>query len=148
MDAQTRSCVFCEIVAGRAPSFTVAENELSLCILDIHPFTEGHCLVLPRRHVPWWHEMTAAETASLYELARTVARRLMEVYRPEFICQYARGRRIPHTHLLLVPSYPGDPLDRYFNALEGFQEAPRRLAALGEPSALREAAERLRGGGG
>jgi len=142
MDVQ--SCIFCAIAAGSAPSFKIAENDLSLGILDINPLAEGHCLALPKRHVPWWHEMSAAETASLYGLARTVAQRLMEVYQPEFVCQYARGRRIPHTHVFLVPTYRGDPLDRYFNALEGFQESPRKLAALAAPSALEKTAEQLR----
>lgn len=146
MDAKANPCIFCEIAAGKAPSFKVAENDLSLCILDLNPLAEGHCLVIPKRHVPWWHEMSAEETASLYGLARIVARRLMEIYRPEFICQYARGRRIPHTHIFLVPSHRGDPLDRYFNALEGFQEAPRKLAALADPSALKQVAERLLAG--
>jgi hypothetical protein len=43
-----------------------------------------------------------------------------------------------------VPSIAGDPLDRYFNALEGFQESPRKLASLADPASLRETARRLR----
>ena len=41
-------CVFCEIAAGRAPAHIVHQNDLSLAILDIHPYTKGHCLVIPR----------------------------------------------------------------------------------------------------
>jgi histidine triad (HIT) family protein len=139
-----RSCVFCDIVAGKAPSYKIAEDALSLCILDINPFTEGHCLVITKRHVVWWHEMTEEETASLYNLARRTASRMMETFKPDFVCQYARGRRIPHTHLFLIPSYSGDPLDRFFNALEGFQESPRRLVALTEAASLGQAAAKLR----
>jgi len=144
MKDEKAPCIFCEIAAGRAPAYKIMENESSFCILDINPFTEGHCLVLPKRHVTWWHEMTDGETSGLYLLARSAAQRLMEIYRPDFICQYARGRRIPHTHIFLVPSFQGDPLDRYFNALEGFQESPRKLAALAEPAALLNEAEKLR----
>lgn len=139
-------CVFCDIVAGNAPAYPVAENEQALCILDIAPFTEGHCLVIPKRHVRFWHEMTEEETCAFYSLARFVARRLMQEYSPDFVCQYARGRRIPHAHLFLVPAFKGDPLDRYFNALEGFQESPKRLAALAEPEVLKLVAARLRNG--
>lgn len=144
MSPEENACVFCAIAAGKAPAHLVAESELSLCFLDIHPLAEGHSLVIPRRHVPWWHQLTEAEITSLFGLASTVARLLMEVYRPEFICQYVRGRRIPHTHLFLVPTRPGDPLDRYFNALEGFQESPGRLAALADPVYLARTAENLR----
>ena len=87
--------------------------------------SEGHCLIIPRRHVPWWHDLTKKETDSLFRMAQEVAGKIMETFHPDFVCMYARGRRIPHTHIFLVPTYSGDPLDRFFNALEGFQEAPR-----------------------
>ncbi|MBN1420708.1 MAG: HIT family protein [Planctomycetes bacterium] len=141
MDAET--CVFCEIVAGRAPAHRVCEDALSICILDIHPFTQGHCLVIPKRHVPWWHELEEAETASLFALARRVANRMMEVFAPEFVCMYARGRRIPHTHIFLVPTSRGDVLDGFFTALERTQESARSLALLGEDSQLALAARKL-----
>jgi histidine triad (HIT) family protein len=57
---------------------------------------------------------------------------------------YARGRRIPHTHIFLVPTHKGDPLDRFFNALEGFQESPPQLMHLREEDSMEETAERLR----
>jgi len=144
MGEDVKKCIFCEIEAGRASSYKVAENDLAFCILDINPITEGHCLILPRRHVVWWHEMSKEETASFFELARLVAKQLMEIYKPDFICQYARGRRIPHAHLFLIPSYKNDPLDRYFNALEGFQEAPKKLVALADPKSLSRLAAKIR----
>jgi len=138
------NCVFCEIVAGRAPAHIVAEDELSLCILDIHPYTAGHCLVISKRHVPWWHELTDGENSSLFKLAGTVANRMMKKLEPDFVFLYARGRRIPHTHLFLIPTYSGDVLDRVFNALENFQESPATLAGLREPVAMQAAADLLR----
>jgi histidine triad (HIT) family protein len=137
-------CVFCDIVAGRAPAHIVDEDDLSLCLLDIHPYTKGHCLVISKRHVPWWHELSEEENASLFKVARVVANRMMIKLEPDFVCLYARGRRIPHTHLFLVPTYSGDVLDRFFNALEHFQESPQSLARLKEPEALKEAAELLK----
>lgn len=137
-------CVFCDIVAGRAPAHIVHKDELSLCLLDIHPYTKGHCLVISKRHVPWWHELSEEENTSLFKVARVVANRMMKKMEPDFVCLYARGRRIPHTHLFLVPTYSGDVLDRFFNALEHFQEAPQTLALLKEPEALKEAAEWLK----
>jgi histidine triad (HIT) family protein len=137
-------CVFCDIVDGRAPAHIVHEDDLSLCLLDIHPYTKGHCLVISKRHVPWWHELSEEENTSLFKVARDVANRMMKKLEPDFVCLYARGRRIPHTHLFLVPTYSGDVLDRFFNALEHFQESPQSLARLKEPEALKEAAEWLK----
>jgi histidine triad (HIT) family protein len=142
-----RSCVFCRIVAGRGPAHIVEQDEFSLCLLDINPFAEGHCLVVSKRHVAWWHDLTEEETVSLFRMARRVARRLRRVFSADFVCLYARGRRIPHTHVFLVPSRGGDVLDRFFNALEGFQESPQALAALKERRSLARAARKIRAAG-
>lgn len=139
-----QTCVFCEIAAGRGRSELICEDELSLCILDINPFSRGHCLVIPRRHVPWWHELTEEENRSLFNLAGIAAKKMMAALQPDFVCMYARGRRIPHTHIFLVPTYRGDVLDRFFNALELFQESPPGLAALRDGRRMQETADLLR----
>ncbi|MDM7935788.1 MAG: HIT family protein [Methanothrix sp.] len=142
MTEESQSCIFCEIVAGRAPAHRIHEDDLSLCILDINPFSEGHCLVIPKRHVPWWHDLTGEEISSLFGVARTAAGKIMKAFQPDFVCMYARGRRIPHTHIFLVPTYRGDLLDRFFNALELFQESPPSLVSLRD--GMEETAEALR----
>jgi histidine triad (HIT) family protein len=142
--ANRQSCIFCKIVKNEAKSYRISENELSLAILDIKPFSEGHCLVIPKRHVPWWHDMTEEENRSLFSLARSTATQIMKEYKPDFVAMYVRGRRIPHTHVFLVPTFKGDPVDRFFNALEGFQEAPENMMDLRESKALDKAASRLR----
>jgi histidine triad (HIT) family protein len=144
MSRDQSGCIFCEIVAGRAPAHVVLEDELSLCLLDINPFTEGHCLVISKRHVPWWHDLSEEETVSLFTLARRAALKLAKAFAPEFVCLYARGRRVPHTHVFLVPTIRGDVLDGFFNALERFQESPHQLAALKENERLASTAQAIR----
>lgn len=143
MPVKDKECVFCEIAAGRADAEVICEDELSMCILDINPFAKGHCLVIPKRHVPWWHDLEDAEIKSLFSLAQKAANKIMRAYKPDFVCMYARGRRIPHTHVFLVPSYSGDPLDRFFNALEGFQESPEVLVELRSKESLKQAKKDL-----
>jgi histidine triad (HIT) family protein len=138
------NCIFCEIVAGRAHAWRVYENEHALVILDIQPFTAGHCLVLSKRHVQFWHDLTGAESASVFEAAHRVAGRLQRALEPDFVCMYARGRRIPHTHVFLVPSFSGDVLDRFFNALEGFQESPDHLVEIKQAEVMERTARLLR----
>jgi histidine triad (HIT) family protein len=142
--SQKKSCVFCDIVQGRAEAHLVHEDELSMGLLDINPLAQGHCLIIPKRHVPWWHDLTEEESESLFRVARVVAGKIKKTFRPDFVCMYARGRRIPHTHLFLVPTYQGDPLDRFFNALEGFQESPDQLSRVKQKGRMKETAKRLR----
>ena len=144
IEATGKGCIFCDIVAGKSPAHIIDEDNLTLCILDVHPYTKGHCLVIPKRHVPWWHELTDEENAALFRMAKTVGNRMMEKFNPDFVFLYARGRRIPHTHLFLIPTYSGDVLDRFFNALENFQESPQALAKLKEPAEMEDAAQLLK----
>ena len=144
MTQQTsQGCVFCDIVAGKAAAHRIHEDDLSLALLDINPFAQGHCLVISKRHVPWWHELSENETASLFNTARIVSNKIMQAFSPDFVLLYARGRRIPHTHIFLVPTRSGDLLDRYFNALEKVQESSVELTRLQEPSSMQEAARLL-----
>jgi len=137
-------CVFCDIVAGKSPAYIIHEDDLSLCILDIQPLTKGHCLIIPKRHVPWWYELTGEEAESLFKVAQKISRKIMLEYKPDFVCMYARGKRIPHTHIFLVPSYSGDILDRFFNTLEGVQESSVELAKLRDKNVLAEVAQTLK----
>jgi len=138
------SCVFCEIVEGRRKAYRLYENKHSLVILDINPLAKGHCLAISKRHIQWWHELEEAEVSSLFNAAKVVSERLMKVLKPDFVCMYARGRRIPHVHLFLIPSFSGDLLDRFFNTLEGFQESVDELSGL--KSQLEELWDALREG--
>jgi histidine triad (HIT) family protein len=144
MSEDPESCIFCQIAAGRTSAHIVHEDQHSLAVLDIQPLAQGHCLVIPKRHVPWWHDLTEEETESLFRVARETAQKIMKAFRPDFVCMYARGRRIPHTHIFLVPTTKGDPLDRHFNALEGFQEASLQLMSLRDDEVMNDTQKRLR----
>ena len=141
---EARPCVFCEIVAGRASAHRIAESNGAIAILDIAPLAPGHALVLSRRHVPWWQDLSESEAAEVFSLAHRVARKLSSAFEPDLVCLYARGKRIPHTHVFLVPSREGDVLDRFFNDLEKTQLHSPELAPLREPSSREAAAGRVR----
>jgi histidine triad (HIT) family protein len=143
--SKTSPCIFCQIVAGKAEACRIYEDEFSLGILDINPFTRGHCLVLSKRHVPWWHDLNEEETKSLFSVSRIIAQKLKKALQPDFVCMYARGRRIPHTHIFLVPTFGGDMLDRFFNALEGAQELPGRIGLIRGKKELKKTALLLKG---
>ncbi|XP_073058117.1 adenylylsulfatase HINT3 [Primulina eburnea] len=45
-------CIFCKIIRGEAPAFKVYEDDACLCILDTHPLSLGHLLIIPKCHFP------------------------------------------------------------------------------------------------
>lgn len=143
MTAGSAACVFCEIVAGRAPAHRIGENDRALAILDVFPYARGHTLVLSKRHVPLWYDLTAKEAGDVFALAHRVAGRLSRAFDPEFVWLMARGRRIPHTHIFLVPTQRGDALDRFFNGLQNVQETSEELSPLRSIASREEAARRI-----
>jgi histidine triad (HIT) family protein len=48
--ATASACVFCEIVAGRAPASFVYRDEAVCAFMDIQPVNVGHLLVVPNQH--------------------------------------------------------------------------------------------------
>jgi histidine triad (HIT) family protein len=44
------NCIFCKIINGSIPSYTVYEDDLVKVFLDIHPHANGHMLVIPKNH--------------------------------------------------------------------------------------------------
>ena len=57
-------CIFCNLEASRIED----ENTLFLVIKDLYPVTEGHTLIIPKRHVPSFFELTDEEQTSFLEM--------------------------------------------------------------------------------
>ena len=106
----TDDCIFCEIIKGELPSRKLIETDHVIGILDTVPATEGHCLIIPKRHVKYWNDMTYMETAQVFNAARKVAKQLKNALKPEYVCMFIRGGRVKHTHVVLFPSWEGDKL--------------------------------------
>ncbi|MGH2934254.1 MAG: HIT family protein [Gaiellaceae bacterium] len=62
------SCVFCDIVAGRAPASVVHEDERTVTFLDVRPVATGHMLVAPRRHAASLAELDPEDGAQLFRV--------------------------------------------------------------------------------
>ena len=43
-------CIFCKIINGEIPAFKIYEDEYVLCFLDISQASEGHTLIVPKKH--------------------------------------------------------------------------------------------------
>jgi histidine triad (HIT) family protein len=102
-------CIFCAIVAGRAPASLIEANDRFLVFLDIHPVQPGHALVVPRRHAPLLADLEAEEAAALFAVARRVALALRHSGLP---CDDvtlllndgpAANQTVPHAHVHVVP---------------------------------------------
>jgi diadenosine tetraphosphate (Ap4A) HIT family hydrolase len=96
-----------------APERWVASNELAFAIRDGFPVSDGHTLVVPRRHVATWAEATAEERSALMELAEQVRLDLTTELDPDGFnigvnVGEAAGQTIMHMHVHVIPRWFGD----------------------------------------
>ena len=109
-------CVFCRIIAGELPSSQVLDSDLVVAFLDIHPWNPGHTLVLPRRHVESFTELSPIEVEQLALYGQRIAIALKQGFDECEAITFsladgaAAGQDVPHTHLHVVPRRTGDGL--------------------------------------
>ncbi|MEA1925421.1 MAG: HIT domain-containing protein [Candidatus Altiarchaeota archaeon] len=122
MDEQ--ECIFCRIVKGELPARRVYEDEDVIGLLDIQPFSRGHVLVIPKKHVVWFHEMSEELTCRVFKAAKRISEKMKKAYDVEYIDLFARGMRIPHVHIFLIPTIKGEKnvFDMFVNMFSYVQE--------------------------
>lgn len=106
-------CIFCKIIKGEIPSFTVYEDEDFKVILDRFPAAPGHVLIIPKVHYSDMFELSEEAAAKLYPLAKKIAERVKEVTGSEGINIVqnngeAAGQSVYHFHLHIIPRKMGD----------------------------------------
>lgn len=111
--APAAPCVFCEIGAGRSPAHIVYEDATTVAFLDIFPFTRGHLLVVPKRHVDRLVDLAPSEHAgylgALAQACRQVER-LSKDYNIGLNQGRLAGQIVFHLHFHVIPRYDdGNP---------------------------------------
>jgi histidine triad (HIT) family protein len=107
--------IFARIVAGQIPCQRVFENEHILAFLDVNPLAEGHTLVLPKRSVARFEDLTADEAAELGRHLPTLARKIVAATGAEgfnLLTNSGRiaGQEVQHVHVHIIPRRAGDGL--------------------------------------
>lgn len=106
-------CIFCKVIKGEIPSFTVYEDETFKVILDRFPAALGHVLIIPKAHYSDIFELPEEVAMKLYPLAQKIATRVKEVTGAEGINIVQNngavaGQSVYHFHLHIIPRKVGD----------------------------------------
>jgi len=106
------NCPFCDIAESRI----VAADDLVLAIRDKYPVSPGHTLIMPRRHVEDYFDLTAEEHAAMHTMLLESKKALEEELGPQGFnvgvnVGRAAGQTIDHVHLHLIPRFEGDMPD-------------------------------------
>ena len=131
-------CIFCAIVAGDAPATIVDEDEHTIAFMDIHPWTRGHALVIPREHHKNLYEIDEETLGQVMTAAKRLALRVRDNLNADGVnllnsAERAAWQTVFHFHVHVIPRYEDDPLELPVRPQEG------------DPDEIKEDAEKLRG---
>ena len=128
-------CVFCR--AAAAPddldALVVHRGETVFVLLNRFPYSSGHLMVAPIRHVGSFCELTAEEAAEIHALSSRAIEVLTTLFEPHgFNVGWNLGRNagagvVDHIHEHIVPRWQGDT--NFMPVLADVRVIPEHLAA-------------------
>ena len=103
-------CLFCNI----SESGSVHENELAYTSYDSYPVSKLHCLIIPKRHIKDYFDLTKEELIACNSLVRIVKDEIIK--KDETVKGFnlgtnigkVSGQSIMHCHFHLIPRRDGD----------------------------------------
>ena len=128
--------VFTQILASGAPddeTHVLHRGAEVFAILNIHPYTTGHLLVLPYREVADLADLTPTETGELWATTTDAVAAVRAAYSPDGMnvglnLGRPAGGSIPtHLHVHVVPRWTGD--SNFMSAIANTQTLPESLDA-------------------
>ena len=102
------SCIFCKIAKGEIPCDKIYENKKFLVLLDIKPVSDGHLLIIPKKHFTWMQEADDKIIGDIFKLTKKIMLALKKALLCDYVQESVVGNEIPHFHIHLIPRYKGD----------------------------------------
>ncbi len=106
-------CIFCKIIVKEIPSKILYQNNDTIAFLDIFPISQGHTIVIPKKH---YTNLETIPINELYEVMGTVKIVSKLIYKNLRIDGYnilqnnykAAGQVINHFHIHIIPRSSSD----------------------------------------
>lgn len=104
-------CIFCKINAGEMPSHTIYEDAATRAFLDIFPATDGHVMVIHKRHEEKITGYGKEELAAVFATVARVAKGLEEEFKTAILSigiNHGEPEGVHHMHVHLMPRFADD----------------------------------------
>jgi len=102
-------CFFCQLDNNQI----IFQDDLVMTFRDDFPISQGHTLIIPKRHIPSLFEATEAEQMALLHALQVARKDLNQQHAPDgynigINDGIAAGQTVMHLHIHLIPRYQGD----------------------------------------
>jgi histidine triad (HIT) family protein len=120
-------CIFCQIIAGKAPCYPVHETRYTRTFLDIFPAEPGHCLIVTKDHYRDIFDATPDAIAMVGHVSTLIAHTVKQELQCDGVGIFqlngaAAGQTVFHYHMHVIPRtadtelaihsrVPGDPAE-------------------------------------
>ncbi len=105
------NCIFCNVISGKVPSHAVWEDAHSMAFLDIYGSTDGHTLVLLKKHGETILDYSPDELKFLWATVQKVAAALQTTFATTVLSigiNHGEPKGVHHLHVHVMPRYEGD----------------------------------------
>ena len=113
-------CIFCKIIKGEIPSYMVYEDDIVKAFLDISPASNGHTLVIPKKHFENLYDMDAETLKHIETACQKIGKLLKEKLNCQGITRMQNneyGQEVKHYHMHLIPRYKNDNFQLKINKI-------------------------------
>ena len=105
-------CIFCKIIKGEIPSYTVYEDDIIKAFLDINPCTKGHLLIIPKKH---YTNVFDVDQKVIDHSINAIKEKLYPLVKEKLNCDGLTisqnndyGQEVKHYHIHMIPRYIND----------------------------------------
>lgn len=113
LSEKSGSCIFCT-APGDNDGLIITRGKTCFAIMNRFPYTTGHCMVAPHRHVSTIDDLTGEELQELMSMVQRIVAACREALKPEGfnigcnVGDVAGAGIADHLHMHIVPRWKGD----------------------------------------
>ena len=103
-------CIFCKIASGEIPSYKVYEDDIVCAFLDANPDSDGHTLIIPKKHFTDLDDIDLETLNHINKTAKKIKKELEEklgCIGLSLLQNNGSVQEVKHYHLHLKPYYKG-----------------------------------------
>ena len=100
--------IFCKIISGEIPAYKLYEDDKVLAFLDINPQTNGHTLIIPKKHFLDIDDIDNETIKKITETARYIKKLIsskLDCDGITFVQNNGECEEVKHYHLHVIPHY-------------------------------------------
>ena len=101
-------CIFCKIMSGDIPSYTIYEDDDLKVFMDANPDTNGHMLIVPKKHIVDFTELDDDTALKINHVVKDMKKLIYDKLNPDgirLVNNYGIYQLVKHYHLHIIPCY-------------------------------------------